>query len=126
MFHRTSVKETARSAKKDIGKSQRELQREQLRLEGEERKLIAEIKKQAKSSNDSHVKILARQLVDTRKAKEKLMEMNAHLGAVKTKTTMLAATETQVNALKSVNKAMVAAGKSMDVQKFRRIWQNFK
>lgn len=126
MFKKATVKETAKQSKKEIGRSQRDLQRQRVQLENDERRLVMEIKKAAKRGSDAETRILAKQLVQVRKSKEKLLAMNAQLGAVKTKTTMMAATETQATAIKNTTKAMKSANTAMNATKMQKNMMEFQ
>jgi division protein CdvB (Snf7/Vps24/ESCRT-III family) len=127
-FKSTTVKEEARNTKREVSKTQRELDREKVKFEQEEKKLIAEIQKLAKnggSGGSGQIKILAKQLVQVRNAKSKIMTMNSNLGAVKTKVTVAAATETMAQSLKSTTGAMKKANKAMDTAKLSKTMQQF-
>ena len=65
-----------------IKKAIRELDREKRGLEMNERKLITEIKVMAKKGQMNPVKVMAKDLVRTRKYQEKFLEMKAQLQGV--------------------------------------------
>lgn len=75
-------KEIVREHQRLIQKSIRELDREKNMLEAQERRIIADIKKNAKAGSTNSVKILATDLVRTRKNIEKFQTMRAHMQAV--------------------------------------------
>mmetsp|Transcript_4482 Transcript_4482/g.7887 ORF Transcript_4482/g.7887 Transcript_4482/m.7887 type:complete len:207 (-) Transcript_4482:48-668(-) len=129
-FKKTTVKEVARKTKREIGRGQRELDREKNKLVADERRLIAEIKKAASKGdgggNNGQVRALAKQLVQVRNAKTKLTSMHGNLGAVKTKTTMMAASATVADTMKSTSKAMGRANKAMNVTKMQKQMMEFE
>ena len=114
-----TVKETAKKGKREITRGQRQLDRERAGLEREERKLKAEIKKAAKAGRKSQLRILAKDLVRIRKSKDKLLQMRCNMGAMKTRTTTMAATATIANSMKNTTKTMKAMNKQMDVGKMQ-------
>ena len=65
-----------------MAKEVRQLDRQLRSIENEEKKLHTEIKKLAKKGEKSSVKILAKELVRSRKAKEKIMTGKAQLNSV--------------------------------------------
>lgn len=128
---KTTVKEEAKKAKREVGRSQRELEREKNKLEAEEKRLTKEIQRAAKKGgggggNNGQVKILAKQLVQVRNAKTKLLQMHGNLGAVKTNMTMMAANETMATNLKKTGEAMSRANKVMNPQKLTKTMVEFE
>lgn len=125
-FHRPTVKEQAKTTKREITRNQRGLTREYKNLEREEKKLIADIKKAAKHGRDGQVRIMAKELVRLRQTRDKLLNARAQLNAVKTRTTTMASTVTMSTAIKGATKAMGAANKAIDPVKMQKTMQNFQ
>ncbi len=75
-------REQAKEAKRGITQSQRELEREKMALERQEVQLIADIKRAAKDGNNAGTKILAKQLIQLRQQKDKMMLMKSNLGSI--------------------------------------------
>ncbi len=94
MFKTPTVKEQVREAKKEVTHAQRGLDREKRQLETEEKKLVAQIKDSIKKGRDSEAKIYAKQLVQVRQSMTRMTQMNAQMGAIKTKAVMAGATQT--------------------------------
>ena len=65
--------------KKELKTGQRDLDREQRRLEREEQKIITEIKQAAKRNEEKTVRVLAKNLTQIRKQKERLMLMKGNM-----------------------------------------------
>lgn len=82
LFHRKTPQELVRENQRLIQKSIRELDKERTGLEAQEKRIIADIKKNAKNNQISSVRILAKDLVRTRRYIEKFINMKAHLQAV--------------------------------------------
>jgi hypothetical protein len=91
---KTTPKEEARKVKRELGREQRGMDRERGQLDREEKKIIADIRAAAKRGNQGETRILAKQLVQLRAGKERLLSTKAQLGAIKTKTTLMATTHT--------------------------------
>ncbi|CAO3623903.1 unnamed protein product [Mucor hiemalis] len=74
--------EILRQHQRSLTKAQRELDRERERLERQEKKLILDIKKSAKDNQMSACKIMAKDLVRTRRHIQKFYSMKTQLQAV--------------------------------------------
>lgn len=81
----------------------RELDRERTNLERQEKKLIGDIKKMAKSGQMEAVKIMAKDLVRTRNFVKKFILMRANIQAVSLKIQTLRSQAAMANALKGNN-----------------------
>ncbi|RHY05780.1 hypothetical protein B5M09_005775 [Aphanomyces astaci] len=90
-------REQAKEAKRGISQSQRELEREKMALERQEKLLIADIKRAAKEGNNGGTKILAKQLIQLRQQKDKMTMMKSNLGSIGLQTTTMAATNKQMD-----------------------------
>jgi charged multivesicular body protein 2A len=79
---KVTLEEQMKQNKRQINKAIRELEREKRQLENQERKLINDIKANAKKGQMNAVKIMAKDLVRTRKYQQKFLEMKAQLQGV--------------------------------------------
>ena len=79
---RLTPQERLRKNQRAIQKAQRELERERERLDREEKRMIVEMKKSAKQGQVNAVKIMAKDVVRTRRYKEKFAQMKTQLQAV--------------------------------------------
>jgi len=66
-----TMKEQLRENEKQLRKTTRDVERDRRGLEREEQKVMAEIKKAAKANNKSACQVLAKQLINIRKQKER-------------------------------------------------------
>lgn len=73
------LKEVMRENKRMINRAVRELDREKVGLEREEKRLTMEIKKAAKENQMKAVKIMAKDLVRTRQHVTKFIEMRRYV-----------------------------------------------
>ena len=88
--------------------------------------MINEIKKAAKKDSSSkNVKILAKQLVQLRSSRDRLLAANANLSTVKNQATMMGTQATLTKALGSAGKAMQVANKNVNMAQIRSTMQTF-
>lgn len=65
-----------------LNKAMRDLDRERMKMEQQEKKVIADIKKLAKDNQMDAVKIMAKDLVRTRRQSRKFMLMKANIQVI--------------------------------------------
>mmetsp|Transcript_26339 Transcript_26339/g.43278 ORF Transcript_26339/g.43278 Transcript_26339/m.43278 type:complete len:205 (-) Transcript_26339:994-1608(-) len=112
-----------------VQSSQREMDRELRELERQEKQITLELKQRAKatsSSKDPALSALAKQLVQVRKQKEKLLSAKAHIGAVGMHATTMATQVAAASAIGSVTGAMTVANNAMNVKETTKIMQQFQ
>ncbi|KAG0599441.1 hypothetical protein M758_12G152100 [Ceratodon purpureus] len=119
-------KEVLRASKREMSVATRGFDREIGSLQLEEKKLVAEIKKTAKSGNDAATKILARQLIRLRQQIAKLQGSKAQLRGVATHTQAMHANMAVGSAMKGATKAMSSMNKQMEPAKQAKIMQEFQ
>ncbi|CAN1226069.1 Vacuolar protein sorting-associated protein 2 homolog 2 [Linum grandiflorum] len=123
---KTSPKEALRSSKRDMAVATRGIEREIASLQMEEKKLVAEIKKEAKTGNEAATKILARQLVRLRQQITNLQGSRAQIRGVATHTQALYANTSISTGMKGATKAMVAMNKQMAPEKQAKVIREFQ
>lgn len=106
--------------KREVGRGQRDLDRERGQLERDEKKIISDIRAAAKRGNQGETRILAKQLVQLRTGKNRLLSTKAQLGAIKTKTTLMATTHTMAQTMQTATKSMAKANKAMNPEKMAK------
>merc|ERR1712058_74132 len=104
----------------------RELDRERAKMEQQEKKIIADIKKIAKQGQMDAVKIMAKDLVRTRRYVKKFMLMRANIQAVSLKIQTLKSQNAMAQAMKGVTKAMMNMNKQMKLPEIQKIMQEFE
>ncbi|KAL3742467.1 hypothetical protein ACJRO7_017875 [Eucalyptus globulus] len=92
----------------------------------QEKKLVAEIKKTAKTGNEATTRILARQLVRLRQQITNLQGSRAQIRGVATHTQALHASTSISNGMKGATKAMVAMNKQMVPAKQAKVIKEFQ
>ncbi|GAX73797.1 hypothetical protein CEUSTIGMA_g1248.t1 [Chlamydomonas eustigma] len=120
-----SVKEQVRESQGELRRGEREIQREIIALQLQEKKMIAEIKAAAQKGNQQVLNVHAKSLVRLRSQIAKLQASNARLKGISSQMTTSAATVTVGNAMSSAGKAMGAMGKVMNPQKLNQDMQQF-
>ena len=104
------------------------MEREIRELDRQEKQITMELKQRAKTvSNpkDPALAALAKQMVQVRKQREKLLAAKAHIGAVGMHATSMASQVAAASAIGSVTGAMQVANSAMDVKATTKIMQEF-
>jgi charged multivesicular body protein 2A len=104
----------------------RDLDRERAKMEQQEKKVIADIKKLAKDNQMDAVKIMAKDLVRTRRQVRKFMLMKANIQAVSLKIQTLKSQNTMAQAMKGVSKAMSNMNRQMNLPQIQQILHEFE
>lgn len=97
---KVSPDEMLRKNQRALNKAMRDLDREKMKMEQQEKKIIADIKKLAKEGQMEAVKIMAKDLVRTRRYTKKFMLMKANIQAVSLKIQTLKSQNTMSEAMK--------------------------
>lgn len=121
-----TAKEALRESKREMSHATRGIEKEIGALQLEEKKLLAEIKRTAKTGNDSATKILARQLVRLRQQIANLQGSRAQMRGIATHTQAMHAHSSVTVGMKGATKAMSAMSKQMDPTKQAKIIQEFQ
>ncbi|KAK7919407.1 hypothetical protein WMY93_010691 [Mugilogobius chulae] len=110
---RKTPEEMLRQNQRALNKAMRELDREKAKLEQQEKKIIADIKKMAKQGQMDAVKIMAKDLVRTRRYIKKFIMMKANIQAVSLKIQTLKSNNSMAQAMKGVTKAMATMNRQL-------------
>ncbi|CAO2839781.1 unnamed protein product [Amaranthus hypochondriacus] len=121
-----TAKEALRESKREMANATRGIEKEISSLQMEEKRLVAEIKKTAKTGNEAATKILARQLVRLRKQIANLQGSRAQMRGIATHTQAMHAQSSVASGLKGATKAMSAMNKQMAPAKQMKILQEFQ
>uniref|UniRef100_A0A804U6G5 Vacuolar protein sorting-associated protein 2 homolog 2 n=1 Tax=Zea mays TaxID=4577 RepID=A0A804U6G5_MAIZE len=119
-------KEALRTSKREMAVATRGVEREIGSLQMEEKKLVAEIKKTAKTGNEAATKILARQLVRLRQQILNLQGTRAQIRGVATHTQAMYAGTSISAGMKGASKAMSAMNKQMEPAKQIKVMKEFQ
>jgi len=118
--------ELLRKNQRALNKAMRELDRERAKMEQQEKKIIADIKKMAKQGQMDSVKIMAKDLVRTRRYVKKFMLMKANIQAVSLKIQTLKSQNAMAQAMKGVTRAMMNMNRQMKLPEIQKIMQEFE
>jgi charged multivesicular body protein 2A len=123
---RKTPEEMLRENQRLLNKAIRDLDRERIKMEGQEKKLIADIKKNAKENQIESVKIMAKDLVRTRKYIKKFILMKANVQAVSLKVQTVKSQNAMAMAMKGVTRALGSMNKQMNLPQIQRIMHDFE
>mmetsp|Transcript_7448 Transcript_7448/g.18656 ORF Transcript_7448/g.18656 Transcript_7448/m.18656 type:complete len:230 (+) Transcript_7448:342-1031(+) len=123
------AKEARRETKKEVRSSQREMDRELRELHRQEQQLTKELKQRAKLTNngkDPALAALAKQLVQTRNQRDRIMTQKAQLGAVAMSATAMATQVSAAAAIGNVSGVMKATNEALNIKETTKILQEFQ
>ncbi|CAA6668563.1 unnamed protein product [Spirodela intermedia] len=123
---KTSAKDELRASKREMSVATRGIEREIGALQLEEKRLVAEIKKTAKTGNEAATKILARQLIRLRQQITNLQGTRAQIRGVATHTQAMYASTSISVGMKGASKAMAAMNKQMEPAKQAKVVREFQ
>ncbi|EAT47555.1 AAEL001336-PA [Aedes aegypti] len=121
-----SPDEMMRKNQRALNKAMRDLDREKMKMEQQEKKIIADIKKLAKENQMDAVKIMAKDLVRTRRYVRKFMLMKANIQAVSLKIQTLKSQNAMGEAMKGVTKAMTNMNRQLNMPQIQKILHEFE
>merc|ERR1712168_268535 len=116
------LRENQRLLKRTIG----DLDRERMKMEQQEKKIIADIKKMAKDGQMDAVKVMAKDLVRSKRYVKKFIMMKTNITAVSLKIQTLKSQSAMSNAMKGVTKAMSKMNKQMNMPQMQKIMMEFQ
>uniref|UniRef100_A0A8P4K8D9 Charged multivesicular body protein 2B n=1 Tax=Dicentrarchus labrax TaxID=13489 RepID=A0A8P4K8D9_DICLA len=119
-------KDIIKEQSKELRGTQRQITRDRAALEKQEKQMEAEIKKMAKSGNKEACKILAKQLVQLRKQKNRTYAVSSKVTSMSTQTKMMNSQMKMAGAMSTTAKTMQAVNKKMDPQKTLKTMQDFQ
>jgi charged multivesicular body protein 2A len=126
VFHKPTSKEILRKQKRALNRAIRDLDRERIKLEQQEKQLIVNIKNTAKKNQVNACKIMAKDLVRTRRYIQKFYEMKTQLQAVSLRIQTLQSNQTMTEAMKGVSSAMKTMNKQINLPQINKIMMNFE
>ena len=118
--------EMLRENKRMIDRAIRDLDRERMGLQAQEKKTVAEIKKMAKDNQMEAVKVMAKSVVRNRNAVNKLFQLKSQLQAVSLRMSELKSTQAMADAMKGTTKAMATMNKQMQLPALAKIMREFE
>ncbi|KAI8622423.1 Snf7 family [Chytriomyces sp. MP71] len=111
---------------RSLNKAVRDLDRERTKLETQEKKLISDIKKSAKANQMNACKIMAKDLVRTRRYVQKFYQMRTQLQAVGLRIQTMSSNQAMADAMRGVTKAMRSMNKAVNLPQLTQIMMDFE
>jgi len=111
---------------RQIKRSVREMDRERATLERQEKKLMGDIKKEAKEGRTDSAKIMAKDLVRTRNYIKKMYKMKSHMEAVSLRLQTMQSSAQMAQCMKGVTKVMGTMNKKMNLPQIQKIMMEFE
>jgi len=118
--------EMLRKNQRALNRAMRDLDREKIKMEHQEKKLIMDIKKLASENQIDAVKIMAKDLVRTRRSVRKFMLMKANIQAVSLKIQTLKSQNSMSLAMKGVTRAMQSMNRQLNLPQIQSILNEFE
>lgn len=113
--------ELLRENKRQLDRAIRDLDRERMGLQSQEKKLVAEIKKASKDGQMDAVKVMAQSLVRNRHSVTKLHGLKAQLQAISLRLATLKSTQAMADAMSGATRAMVAMNRRMNMPALTKV-----
>ncbi|KAJ1646789.1 ESCRT-III subunit protein did4 [Coemansia asiatica] len=123
---RKTPQEILRQNLRALNKAQRELDRERTKMETQEKKLIADIKKSAKAGQISACKVMAKDLVRTRKYIQKFYKMKTSLQGVSLRVQTMSSNQQMATAMRGATSAMKSMNGSMNLPGIQKVLADFE
>ncbi|XP_046859396.1 charged multivesicular body protein 2a-like [Xenia sp. Carnegie-2017] len=123
---RKTPEEMLKQNQRALNRAMRDLDRERGKLEAQEKKVIADIKKMAKQGQMDAVKIMAKDLIRTRRYVKKFMLMRTNIQAVSLRIQTLRSSNQMAQAMKGVAKAMGTMNKQLKLPQIQKIMMDFE
>ncbi|XP_076841498.1 charged multivesicular body protein 2Ba isoform X2 [Brachyhypopomus gauderio] len=126
LFKKKTVDDVIKEQTKELRGTQRQITRDRAALEREEKQIEMEIKKMAKTGNREACKILAKQLVQVRKQKNRTYAVSSKVTSMSTQTKVMNSQMKMAGAMSTTAKTMQAVNKKMDPKKTLMTMQDFQ
>ncbi|KAA1112266.1 ESCRT-III subunit protein did4 [Puccinia graminis f. sp. tritici] len=121
-----SPAERMREHQRSLQKATRELDRERTKLESQEKQLIIDIKSNAKKGQMNSCKVMARDLVRTRRYVAKFYSMKTQLQAVSLRLQTMRSNQQMAEAMRGATRAMGMMSRTMNLPQIQKILMDFE
>lgn len=126
VFHTETPAEAMKKYKRQLDRTVRDLDKERNRLIQQEKKVTIEMKKMAKQDQMDSVRVMAKDLVRTRKFAQKMYRMKTQIQGVSLRLTTMQATGQMSKAMMGVTKAMKMMNSQMNIPQMQAIMREFE
>lgn len=125
-FHKETPEEAMKKYKRQLDRTARDLDRERTKLQNQEKKINVEMKKMAKLNQTDSLRIMARDLIRTRKYAQKMQFMKTQIQGIGLRIVTMQSTSQMAKAMAGVGKAMSAMNQQMNLPAMQQIMQQFQ
>lgn len=126
VFHTETPAEAMKKYKRQLERTVRDLDKERNRLVQQEKKIMIDMKKMAKQDQMDSVRVMAKDLVRTRKFAQKMYRMKTQIQGVSLRLTTMQATGQMSKAMMGVTKAMKMMNAQMNIPQMQAIMREFE
>lgn len=126
LFKRKSPEEQMKEYKRGLDRTCRDLERERNKLLTQEKRLVSEMRKMAKQDQVDSVKIMAKDLVRTRKHASKFYRMKTQIQAVSLRLQTMSSTAQMSRAMAGVTRAMQGMNAQMNIPAMQQVMREFE
>ncbi|KAI8326227.1 Snf7-domain-containing protein [Martensiomyces pterosporus] len=123
---RKTPQELLRQNLRALNRAQRELDRERSKMEMQEKKLITDIKKAAKAGQMNACKVMAKDLVRTRRYVQKFYKMRTSLQGVSLRIQTMTSNQQMATAMRGATNAMKSMNMSMNLPGMQKVLMDFE
>ncbi|KAJ2663694.1 ESCRT-III subunit protein did4 [Coemansia sp. RSA 1200] len=119
-------REKMRQNLRALTRAQRELDRERAKIEQQEKKLVADIKKSARAGQMGACKVMAKDLVRTRRYVQKFYQMRTSLQGVALRVQTVSSNQEMSAAMRGASRAMQSMNRSMNLPGMQKVLMDFE
>lgn len=126
LFKTKSPEEQLKEYKRGLDRTVRDLEKERNKLLQQEKKLVVDMKKMAKADQMDSVRIMAKDLVRTRKYASKFYRMKTQVQAVSLRLQTMSSTAQMSKAMSGVTRAMQSMNAQMNIPAMQNVMREFE
>ncbi|KAJ2760055.1 ESCRT-III subunit protein did4 [Coemansia sp. BCRC 34490] len=119
-------REKMRQNLRALTRAQRELDRERAKIEQQEKKLVADIKKSARAGQMGACKVMAKDLVRTRRYVQKFYQMRTSLQGVALRVQTVSSNQEMSAAMRGASRVMQSMNRSMNLPGMQKVLMDFE
>jgi len=124
--HSKTPKEILRENQRKLKRAIRDIDRERVKLQNQEKQIIVDIRKMATQGQINAARIMAKDLVRTRNHVTHFYTLKSQLQAVSLRIQTLQSTQAMADSMKGAAKAMAVMNRQMNLPAMQRILMNFE
>mmetsp|Transcript_14470 Transcript_14470/g.24942 ORF Transcript_14470/g.24942 Transcript_14470/m.24942 type:complete len:224 (+) Transcript_14470:52-723(+) len=121
-----TVKEQVKEQKRNIDKAIRELDRERMKMEQQEKTIQAQIRKAAKDDQIDAARMMAKDLVRTRQQVKRMYQMKTQMQSISMQMTSIQSTAAMNSALAGVVSSMAAMNTQLDLPSMQKLVMEYE